>query len=69
MFRIPPRLRGSSRQAAWQNRMRDAVASLRPIVSRNTKFAHTTRGIVHEGTSGGSDEASSSPSSGAAVWL
>ncbi len=64
-FRLPPKLRGSSREAVWQNKMRDVVASLRPVVSRNIKFAHTTRGVVNEGRT----SAIEGGSGGAAVWL
>ncbi len=70
MFRPPPRLRGSSPEAAWQNKMRDVVRSLRPIVSRNSKFAHTTIGLVNEGTAEGSEEPTPpSVTGGSAVWL
>lgn len=67
MFRPPPKLRGSSAETIWQNKMRDVVTSLRPIISRNAKISHTTRGVVHEGSA--LEETTGAASGGSAVWL
>lgn len=45
MFRLPPKLSGTSREAAWFNRMRDYIQSLRPINSPNVYTSHGPRGV------------------------
>jgi hypothetical protein len=66
MFRPPPRLKSTSAEAAWHNKMRDVIMSQRPIVPRNAKTAHTTRGFVIEASA---QTEESSGGGGAAVWL
>jgi hypothetical protein len=65
-FRVPPKLRTDSPEAAWHNKMREVMMSQRPIASRKGKTAHTTKGFFMEG---GKAEESSSASAGSAVWL
>jgi cyanophycinase-like exopeptidase len=69
MFRPPPKLRGSGAETVWQNKMRDVVTSLRPIISRNAKISHTTRGVVHEGSAIEETSAGAAGAGGSAVWL
>ena len=66
-FRVPPRLRSDSPEAAWHNKMREVVMSQRPITSRSGKTAHTTKGFSMEG--GKAEGSSGAASGGAAVWL
>ena len=70
MIRVPPKLKGSSAEAAWHNQMREVVLSLMPIQSVNNKISRTTRGTVIEGTSAGEGGGSTTiNNSTAAVWL
>jgi len=70
MIRVPPKLRGSSPEAAWHNQMREVVMSIIPVQSVNNKISRTTKGTIIQGTSegkkGGSGDANNSS---AAVWL
>ncbi|MDA7624671.1 hypothetical protein N8697_00715 [bacterium] len=65
MRRTPPRLRGSSKEAAHHNAIRDMVRNLRPIRSANMQTRFTTGGVVRAGQAG----ASASSASAQAVWL
>lgn len=66
MTRVPPKLKGSSAEAAWHNQMRDVILSLIPIQSVNNKISRTTKGTIIEGTSAGKGTGAGS---GKAVWL
>ena len=66
-FRVPPRLRSDSPEAAWHNKMREVLMSQRPIITRRGKTAHTTKGFLMEGSK--TEESSGAASDGAAVWL
>ena len=69
MIRVPPKLRGSSPEAAWHNQMREVVMSIFPVQSVNNKISRTTKGTIIEGTSAGKGTGGGAGSSGAAVWL
>jgi len=69
MIRVPPKLKGSSAEAAWHNQMRDVILSIIPIQSVNNKISRTTKGTIIEGTSAGKGTGGGAGSSGAAVWL
>lgn len=68
MIRVPPKLRGSSPEAAWHNQMREVVMSIIPVQSVNNKISRTTKGTVIQGTSEGK-KGSGDNNSTAAVWL
>ena len=67
MIRVPPKLKGSSAEAAWHNQMRDVILSIIPIQSVNNKISRTTKGTIIEGTSAG--KGGGSGAEGRAVWL
>jgi len=66
MIRVPAKLRGNSKEAAWINQLREVVISLIPINSLNNKTSRTTKGTIHQGTAAGK---SGGGGSGKAVWL
>ncbi len=69
MIRVPPKLRGSSPEAAWHNQMREVVMSIIPVQSVNNKITRTTTGTIIQGTSEGKKGSGDTNNSTAAVWL